>query len=87
MPAQSAKLFNFNRPLPAPFNTLTNKKVKTSSKYGDGTEATLCPTVVKAVNAYYRFRKGLGEGALGLIDHRSVCEYKSSSGPDSYRNS
>ena len=35
------KLFNYSRSLPAPFDTLTNKQVKVSSKYGDGTEATL----------------------------------------------
>ena len=27
---------------------------------------------------------GIGEGALGVIDHRMVAEYKSSSGPDAY---
>ena len=33
-------LINFSRSLPAPFDTLTSKKVKVSSKYGSGTEAT-----------------------------------------------
>ena len=37
----SSKLFVFGRPLPAPFDKV-KKKVKVSSKYGDGTEATLC---------------------------------------------
>lgn len=32
-------------------DTLANKKVKVSSKYGDGTQATLCATVIKAVHA------------------------------------
>ena len=49
----SSKLFVFSRPLPAPFDK-AKKKVKVSSKYGDGTEATLCSTVVKAVQAYFK---------------------------------
>ena len=36
----SSKLFVFDRPLPAPFDK-GGKKVKVSSTYGDGTEATL----------------------------------------------
>ena len=44
----SSKLFVFDRPLPAPFDK-GGKKVKVSSTYGDGTEATLSNTVVKAV--------------------------------------
>ena len=47
----SSKLFTFNRSLPAPFDK-RGKKVKVSSKYGDGTEATLSSTVVKAILAY-----------------------------------
>jgi len=82
VPAQ--KLFAFNRSLPEPFDKLTNKKVKVSSKYGDGTEATLNATVIKAVHAYLRCRNGTADGALGLIDHRSVAEYKSSIGADMY---
>ena len=81
-PAQ--KLFTFNRSLPKPFDTLTNKKVKVSSIYGDKTEATLTATVIKAVHAYIRCGNFSAEGALGLIDHRSVAEYKSAAGPDIY---
>jgi hypothetical protein len=84
MPSNAQKLFAFNRPLPEPFDKLTNKKVKVSSKYGDGAEATLTATVVKAVHAYLRCRNGSAEGALGLIDTRSVAEYKSAMGPDVY---
>ncbi|MCL2343532.1 MAG: ATP-binding protein, partial [Firmicutes bacterium] len=85
MPSTPAtKLFAFNRPLPEPFDKLTNRKVKVSSKYGDGTEATLTVTVIKAVHAYIRCRNFSAEGALGLIDHRSVAEYKSATGPDVY---
>jgi hypothetical protein len=84
MPATTSKLFNYNRPFPEPFDKLTNKKVKVSSVYGDGTEATLSVTVVKAVHAYLRCRNGSAEGALGQIDTRSVAEYKSSAGPDAY---
>ena len=84
MPSTTSKLFVFNRSLPEPFDKMTNKKVKVSSKYGDGTEATLTATVIKAVHAYLRCRNGKTEGALGLIDHRSVAEYKSAIGADIY---
>ena len=77
-------LFNYSRSLPAPFDTLTNKKVKVSSKYGDGTEATLTATMIKAIHAVCRCMNGTGEGAVGVIDHRTVAEYKSASGPDTY---
>ena len=77
-------LINFSRSLPAPFDTLASKKVKVSSKYGSGTEATLSATVIKAVHAVCDCMSGIGEGALGIIDHRMVAEYKSSSGPDAY---
>ena len=77
-------LFNFARSLPSPFDTLTNKKVKVSSKYGKGTESTLCATVIKAVNAVCAMQNGSGLGAVGTIDDRSVAEYKSSMGPDAY---
>ena len=77
-------LFNFSRSLPSPFDTLGSKKVKVSSQYGSGTEATLCATVIKAVNACCAAQNGSGLGAVGLIDHRSVAEYKSSAGPDAY---
>ncbi len=77
-------LFNFARSLPSPFDTLTNKKVKVSSKYGKGTESTLCATVIKAVNAMCAMQNGSGLGAVGTIDDRSVAEYKSSMGPDAY---
>lgn len=78
-------IFNYSRPLPEPFDTITNKKIKVSSIYGDGsTASTLCATVIKAVNAVCRCMNGSGEGAVGVIDHRSVAEYKSSMGPDAY---
>lgn len=84
MSAYVNNIFNFNRPLPEPFDTLTNKKVKVSSKYGDGTAATLNATMIKAVHAVCRCMDGTGEGAVGVIDHRTVAEYKSSMGPDAY---
>lgn len=77
-------IFNLNRPLPEPFDTLTNKKVKVSSKYGDGTAATLNATMIKAIHSVCRCMDGTGEGAVGVIDHRTVAEYKSSMGPDAY---
>ena len=77
-------LFNFSRPLPSPFDKLAGKKVKVSSKYGDGTESTLTATMIKAVHAICGCRNGSMEGAVGIIDHRYVAEYKSSMGPDEY---
>ncbi len=84
MSAYMNNIFNFSRALPEPFDTLTNKKVKVSSKYGDGTAATLCATMIKAVHAVCRCMDGTGEGAVGVIDHRTVAEYKSAMGPDAY---
>lgn len=77
-------LFCYSRNLPEPFNKLPGKKVKVSSKYGDGTEATLCGSVIKAIHAVCRCMNGSGEGAVGVIDHRTVAEYKSSLGPDAF---
>lgn len=77
-------LLNFSRELPAPLDKLASKKVKVSSKYGSGTEATLTCTVVKAVHALCDCMTGICEGAVGVIDHRMVAEYKSSVGPDAY---
>ena len=79
----SSKLFVFGRPLPAPFDKV-KKKVKVSSKYGDGTEATLCSTVVKAVQAYFKCKDGSLPGAVGLCGTTGVAEYKSASGPEIY---
>lgn len=82
MSVSIGNLFNYARSLPAPFDKLSNKKVKLSSKYGSGTEATLCCTVIKAVHAVCDCMSGNGEGAVGSIDHRTVAEYKSAAGPD-----
>ncbi len=84
MPTYTNNIFNFGRDLPAPFDTLPNKKVRVSSKYGDGTTSTLCCTVIKAVHAVCHCMQGSGEGAVGVIDHRSVAEYKSAVGPDAF---
>lgn len=77
-------IFNFGRSLPSPFDTIANKKIKVSSKYGDGTTSTLCGTVIKAVHAVCHCMDGSGEGAVGIIDHRTAAEYKSSAGTDAY---
>jgi len=84
MSVSIGNLFNYSRSLPEPFNTLSNKKVKVSSKYGSGTEATLCATVIKAIHAVCNCMTGSGEGAVGSIDHRTVAEYKSAAGTDIY---
>ena len=78
-------LFNFGRSLPAPFDTLPNKKVNVASKYSNGaTQATLVGSVLKALNAVCACMCGSGEGAVGTIDHRSVAEYKSSNSATEY---
>ena len=77
-------IFNFGRSLPSPFDTIANKKIKVSSRYGDGTTSTLCGTVIKAVHAVCHCMDGSGEGAVGIIDHRTAAEYKSSAGADAY---
>lgn len=77
-------LFNFSRSLPAPFDTVTNKKIKVSSKYGDGTVSTLCATVIKAVNAACACMNGTGLGAFGTLDAKGVAEYKSSNSAEEY---
>ncbi len=78
-------IFNFGRSLPAPFDTLTNKKVAVASKYSGGaTQATLVGSVLKAFNAVCACMCGNGEGAVGMIDHRSVAEYKSSNSATEY---
>lgn len=79
----SSKLFTFNRSLPAPFDKV-GKKVKVSSTYGDGTEATLNSTVVKAVLAYCSCKNGCSPGAVGTCGPKGVAEYKSASGADAY---
>ncbi len=77
-------LFSFNRNLPAPFDVLSSKKVKVASKYGEGTESTLCATVIKAIHAICRCMDGSGEGAVGVMDKKTIVEYKSSAGADAY---
>ena len=79
----SSKLFVFNRGLPAPFDKV-GKKVKVSSTYGDGTEATLSSTVVKAVLSYCACKDGSQPGAVGTCGSKGVAEYKSASGADAY---
>ena len=80
----STKLFAFDRRLPAPFDKGGKKKVKVSSTYGDGTEATLSSTVVKAVLAYRACKDGSKPGAVGICGSKGVAEYKSASGADAY---
>ena len=80
----STKLFAFDRRLPAPFDKGVKKKVKVSSTYGDGTEATLSSTVVKAVLAYCACKDGSKPGAVGICGSKGVAEYKSASGADAY---
>ena len=84
MSTASTKLFNFDRKLPEPFDKLTDKRTTFTSKYGDGTIASLSSSMVKAVQSYCNCKNGTGTGAIGKIDHRSVAEYKSSTGTEIY---
>ena len=77
-------LFNYSRQLPPPFDTLKSKKVSISSKYGDGTQSTLCATVIKAVNAACACMNGSGEGAFGTLDTKGIAEYSSSNSPEEF---
>ena len=78
------RLFQFGSPLPPPFDALKSKKVKVHSRHSAIAEATLSSSVIKAIHAVCRCMDGSGEGAVGVIDHRMVAEYKSSSGPDDF---
>lgn len=74
----ASKLFVFNRELPEPFDKLRSKKVKNvKSQYSTDTEATINATMTKAVLSFCRMKAGVGQGALGLLDVKSVSEYKS----------
>lgn len=85
MSVSIANLFNYSRSLPPPFDTITNKKIKVASVYGEKTESTLCATVIKAVHAFCRCMNGSGEGAVGMVDgQKSAAEYKSAASPDAY---
>lgn len=85
MSVSIANIFDYSRKLPTPFDTLSAKKVKVSSQYGKGTEATLCGSVIKAVHAFYHCASNGGEGAVGWVeDKKCVAEYKSAMGPDLY---
>lgn len=85
MSVSIANLFNYSRSLPPPFDTITNKKIKVASVYGEKTESTLCATVIKAVHAFCRCMNGSGEGAVGMVDgQKNAAEYKSAAGPDAY---
>ena len=77
-------VFNFSRPLPEPFDTLKSKKIKVSSRYGDGTQSTLCASIVKAVNAACACMNRSGEGAYGTLDAKGIAEYSSSNSPEEF---
>lgn len=78
-------LYAFDHPLPPPFDKRGSRRVKVSSKYGDGTEATLSASFIKAVHAYLGCIDGSTAGAIGkLADQRIVVEYKSSVAPGAY---
>ena len=80
----SIKIFDYSRTLPSPFDTLKSKKIKVSSTYGDGTEATLSGSVIKAVHSMIRYMEAMSEGAVGTRDNLCIAEYKSAVSPDAY---
>lgn len=80
----SSTIFNFSRPLPEPFNTLTNRKVSVSSAYGDGTSSTLNCTVIKAVLQVCGQLASKHPGGVGSLNQYGIAEYKSSNSPDEY---
>lgn len=78
-------IFNFSRSLPEPFDALTVKKRKVSSRFGSGGESTLNCTMIKAVNAYCKCLNGDSEGAVGYVNAtKTVAEYKSATGEDAF---
>lgn len=76
-------LFSFGRSLPRPFDSVS-PRVSVSSIYGDGSTATICPSTVKAINAYCACANGSGDGAVGIAGNKCIAEYKSSVSPDEY---
>ena len=84
MSTYSSSVFNFSRSLPAPFDTLTIKKIACSSCYGDGTTATLNCTVMKAVLQVCGQFASKHPGGVGSQDQYGIAEYKSSNSPEEY---
>ena len=79
-------LMSFNRALPEPFVGVAARVNGISSKYSTTGYSTLSASVIKAINAVCRCRDGSYPGAVGLLDHRGVVEYKSRNPktPDDY---
>jgi len=73
----SKKMFLFDRKLPHPFDTVSKSSTTDVSTYSDGTKATITAGVTKALLAYCKLADGSGQGALGSLDQKLVCEYKS----------
>ncbi len=83
MSSYVTNLFSFTRSLPAPYDTLPSKKVSKCSCYGDGKEATLSASVIKAVHAICNCMNG-SDGAVGSFNDKNIAEYKSSVSQDAY---
>lgn len=78
-------LFNYSRSLPPPFDTVTNKRVKVASMYGEKTESTLCGFRHQGSTRLVPVHERNWRRGCGMIDaNKSVAEYKSSVGPDAY---
>ena len=79
--------FSYGRYIPKPFESYT--AVEVASKYapekvGGSVSTTLCPSIIKALNAVCACMEGSGKGAVGTIDHRHVAEYKSAVSEEAY---
>ena len=79
--------FSYGRALPDPYKSY--KTVSVASKYapsktGGGASTTLCPSIIKALHAVCACMDGSGKGAVGVVDHRCVAEYKSSVTEEEY---
>lgn len=76
-------LFGFDRNLPEPFQSHNKVVSNVHSQYGNS-KSTLMASTIKAINAVCHYRDATAPGAIGLVDHRSIVEYKSSVSPNEY---
>lgn len=68
MPSAVDNFFSYGRYIPAPFSSYTTVAVASKyapSKVGGGESTTLCPSIIKALNAVCACMDGSGKGAVG----------------------
>lgn len=71
-------LFSFGRSMPSPFDTCSPRIDGIHSRYSSLTISTICPNIVKAINAYCACMNGSSDGAIGIAGDNCIAEYKSS---------